>query len=184
MKFTWTLMLLSALVALPACGDDEPADDDSTAGPTTDPKTSGATDMTTDAMTTDAMTTDAMTTDAMTTEPTTGEMTTAGALSFAADVWDPIFSPNCSCHQSGSQGSFMMGTDAAAAFTAIINVPSVNSPLMYVVPGESANSYIFHKVNNTHIDAGGAGLRMPFGGMLSEDEIATVKDWIDGGANP
>ena len=190
MKLRAPATTLLALLALPACGDDMDMTSDATTGsPTGDP--TGATDATTttdptttngptDATTTTDATTDATTT-AATEEPTTG---TPVGLSFASDVWAPIFSPQCSCHQGGASGMFMMGTDAAAAYASMVGVPSNGSPLNYVVPGDSDGSYIFHKVNNTQIDVGGAGMRMPFGGMLGDADIAIVKQWIDDGALP
>lgn len=188
MKLFALATLVSTALALTACGDDKDPSDDTTGSPTGDPTGNTMTDATTtDATTTDAMpttTTDPTMTDPTTSDGTTTDPTTSGALSFATDVWDPILSPSCSCHQLGSSGGLMMGSDAASAYTALVGVASTGSPLSYVEAGSADMSYVYHKVNNTHVEAGGAGSRMPLGGMLSADQITTIKDWIDGGAMP
>jgi hypothetical protein len=201
MKLSALATLVSSALALTACGDDKDPTDDTTGSPTSDPTGNPTGNTMTDATTTDAMTTDGTTTanpttttdptmtDPTMTAPTTSDGTTTAdptgdGPSFATDVWDPIFSPSCSCHQLGSSGGLMMGSDAAAAYASMVGVPSTGSPLSYVEAGSADASYIYHKVNNTHIEAGGAGSRMPLGGQLTPDQIATVKDWIDGGALP
>jgi hypothetical protein len=191
MKLFAPATLLAAL-ALIACGDDKDPADDTTGSPTGDPSGDPTANMT-DATTTDATTTDATTTtpstDPTTTEPTTEPTTDATTgpgegLSFATDVFAPILEPSCSCHLNGAAGGFMMGADAATAYAAMVGKPSTGSPLNYVTASDSSQSYIFHKVNNTHVEAGGAGGRMPLGGMLTPDQIATIETWIDDGALP
>ena len=104
-------------------------------------------------------------------------------LSFAIDVYAPIIMPSCSCHADGS-GGMKLGNDAASAFAAIVGVPSNDVPGMSrVEPGDSDNSYLFHKVEGTQLDVGGEGNQMPVGG-LNPAQIDTIKQWIDGGAQP
>lgn len=201
MKFLALATLVSSALALTACGDDGDPTDDTTGSPTSDPTGNPTGNTMTDGTTTDGTTTDGTTeptttdptatnptttTDPTMTDPTTSTDPTAtgGGLSFETDVWDPIFSPSCSCHQNGASGGYSMGTDAAAAYASMVGVPAGNAPLSYVEAGSADASYIYHKVNNTHIEAGGAGSRMPLGGQLTPDQIAVVKDWIDGGALP
>ncbi len=105
-------------------------------------------------------------------------------LSFAVDVYGPIISPSCGCHVDGS-GGMKLGGDATSAYAAIVGVPSGDVPDMNrVEPGDSANSYLFHKVEGTHLDVGGEGNKMPLGGQLDAGKIDTIKQWIDGGAQP
>jgi len=110
-------------------------------------------------------------------------MTTAGGLSFAADVWDPILSMKCApCHTAGVSGGLMMGSDAAAAYAAMVDVKS-SSSLDHVEPGDSKQSYIFHKISNTQADVPmGSGGKMPQVGEITPAELATITEWIDGGA--
>ena len=106
------------------------------------------------------------------------------ALSFALDIYGPIIEPSCGCHEDGA-GGMVLGDDAATAFAAIVGVPSNDVPGMArIEPGDPENSYLFRKVEDTHIDAGGEGNKMPPGGQLDASEIDTIKLWIEGGAQP
>lgn len=175
MKISATAMIVAALLALPACdGGDKTTTSDASTGEATD------------ASATDASATDSSATDSSATEPTTTEPTTTGTpgeLSFAADVWEPILSPICSCHGAGS-GGLTMGADAATAFAAMVGVKSTGSPLNYVEASDSAASYIVHKLEGTQVEAGGMGGMMPLAGMVTTAQIQTIKDWIDAGAKP
>jgi hypothetical protein len=51
-----------------------------------------------------------------------------------------------------------------------------------VTPGDSLNSYLFHKVNGTQSLADGSGTQMPIGQAMSDDEIDLIRQWIDDGA--
>jgi uncharacterized protein (TIGR03118 family) len=97
-----------------------------------------------------------------------------------------IFTPKCaSCHNGSSPpGGALPGSQdlrAGHTFTSLVNVASLESPtLMRVKPGDSANSYVIHKLE------GGPniqGVRMPqFGPFLDQATIDMVKAWIDAGA--
>ena len=180
MKISATAMIVAALLALPACdGGDKTTTSDASTGEATDASA-------TDASATDTSATDTSATDSSATEPTTTDATTTGTpgeLSFAADVWDPILSPICSCHSAGS-GGLTMGADAATAYAAMVGVKSIGSPLNHVEAGDSTASYIVHKLEGTQIEAGGSGGKMPLAGMVTADQIQTIKDWIDAGAQP
>lgn len=64
----------------------------------------------------------------------------------------------------------------------LIDVPSsVGMPL--VSPGSTADSYIWHKVHDTHLSVGGTGDRMPLDvAPLTPDEMQLLADWITDGA--
>lgn len=198
MKYPMTMTLM-LLLAVPACSDDKDDTDTDSASSATGVSTSGATDATaaettveptTAAETTAADTTAADTTAADTTaadttaaDPTTGEPTTGAAgLSFAADVWEPILVTQCGCHQVGASGGLLMGMDAASAYASMVNVPSSNG-MPYVTPGDPDNSYLFHKVDGTQVEAGGGGSTMPLGApMLGQPDIDAIAAWIADGA--
>jgi hypothetical protein len=171
-KISIFVALLSLTAVACDGGDDEGTDDSTVTPPMTDPTDNTPTTTTPDPDTT--MTPDDTTAGDTTTENTTGP---EPALSFAADVYDPIIGPRCGCHVAGS-GGLTLGGDAATALTAMLGVPS-SQTTPYVTAGNSAESYVYLKVTGT-----GAGSQMPLGGMLSDDEIATIQAWIDGGANP
>ena len=54
-----------------------------------------------------------------------------------------------------------------------------------VNPGDKSTSYMWHKLNNTHIAEGGSGAQMPCSGMpLPANQLILIGDWIDEGAEP
>ena len=54
-----------------------------------------------------------------------------------------------------------------------------------IEPGDPANSYLWHKFNNSHLSVGGTGSRMPKGGQpLGAADLALIEQWILDGANP
>ncbi|MEM6929214.1 MAG: hypothetical protein AAF602_19905, partial [Myxococcota bacterium] len=65
-------------------------------------------------------------------------------------------------------------------------VPSNQLPSMNrIEPGDPDNSYIWRKISNTHIAAGGAGNRMPpSGGGLPLVTREIWETWIFEGAVP
>lgn len=172
------ISIFAALLSLTAVacdkGDDEDTGSSTTAAtPGTDPTEDNPTTTTPDPDTT------------MTPEETTAAESTSTddtgpgpGLSFEADVYDPIIGMRCGCHVGGS-GGLVMGADAASAFASMVNVPS-SQTTPYVTPSDSANSYMYQKVTGSQ----GSGSQMPLGGMLSPEEMDTIKEWIDGGANP
>ncbi len=90
----------------------------------------------------------------------------------------PIISASCGCHISGA-GGLVFGNDAYAA---LVDQPANGASLDYVTPGDVEGSYLVHKIRNTQASVGGGGGIMPQGGMLTDDEIATIEDWIEDGA--
>ena len=132
---------------------------------------------------------------------TTGNVTSAAAddtsmeatvdlpgVHFGYDVW-PILRANCSCHTvmpaemtPGAQADPFMGEDPGGAYLVLVDKPSQFTGLDYVEPGDSAASYLFHKVSGTQMSVGGDGSAMPPGLMLTADQLATIQAWIDMGA--
>jgi mono/diheme cytochrome c family protein len=90
------------------------------------------------------------------------------APSFSGDVL-PVFEAKCTfCH--GSLG----GWDASS-YEAVMSTGD-NAPV--VIPGDSLGSLLGQKLLGTHTE----GDIMPPAGMLPEDEIQIILDWIDAGA--
>ena len=107
---------------------------------------------------------------------------TAEGVSFKQDVV-PVLKSRCVvCHlPGGAQAGLVL--HPRAAYDALVNKPSTESPLLLVAPGEPDKSYLLHKLMNTHLDVGGSGLQMPFGEIpLTSEEIAPVRQWITEGA--
>jgi hypothetical protein len=127
---------------------------------------------------------DSTTTTGDTTTDATTDATTDGGSGFDAEVW-PILSMKCSCHladpNDGLNGelSFPMAT----AYADLVGAPSIDVPAMNLVePGDPSQSYLFLKLEDTHLAAGGSGVKMPIGAPLSDGEIATIEAWIVAGA--
>lgn len=145
------------------------------------PGTNDTDDATSDGST--AATTGGATTSA-TTGASTGATTGAAGPSFTADIW-PIFMQSCSCHSAPGAGpptTFIMGTDAPTAYAAMINMPSSESPLDFIEPGDASKSYVYHKLAATYLMVGGSGDPMPLTGLLDDAQVAMIGAWIDAGA--
>ncbi len=112
---------------------------------------------------------------------TTTTTTMPGPVSFAASV-QPIFSARCAlpgCHTSSFPAGGMILT-AGQAYGNIVNVMSSEVMLMRVLPGDTANSYLYRKITNA---PGIVGAPMPFGSFpLPAQQITTIGDWITQGA--
>lgn len=122
--------------------------------------------------------------DTTSTGPDPDTTDTGKGLSFEVDVYAPIISVKCSCHVAGASGGLAM-PDATTAYANLVGVPAVGLPTMNrVTAGDSDNSYIFHKINGTHLDVGGVGGKMPLGGSLDGGQISTIANWINDGALP
>ncbi|WAS89901.1 hypothetical protein [Nannocystis punicea] len=202
---TYASLVRAALVAalLAACSERDPLDSATdSAGPTGDPSagpgnmsegtdTSTAESTTTDDTAPTGTLTDATgTTDAPTTlpmtVPATATGTTGAGLSHAVDI-QPIWDANCvtSCHTPGGTSAawFVISEDALGA---LVDQPALELPsMMLVAPGDPEGSYLWHKINNSHIDVGGNGTAMPPPpGSLSVGDIDTIGQWILAGCPP
>ena len=98
----------------------------------------------------------------------------------------PIFTGNCTfsgCH-AGSSPAQGMSLVAGQAFSNVVNVPAIELPTMNrVTPNQPDNSYLVHKVQDTHVDVGGSGGRMPLNrSPLSQSDIDLIRAWIQAGA--
>jgi hypothetical protein len=83
------------------------------------------------------------------------------------------------CHR-GSQAPDLSGDICRD----VVGAPSVGLPSMnYITAGDPENSYLFHRMNNTGSDVGGSASPMPPTGVISEEELQLIEDWITDGAN-
>jgi len=89
---------------------------------------------------------------------------------------------SCSgCH--GRSGGFSLGNGSPTAIRAAVLAASNQARGMdYVEPGDTANSYLWHKINGTQGAAGGRGDRMPPGRGLSATQLNQIEAWINAGA--
>lgn len=117
------------------------------------------------------------------------QVTVANAAPAAAtlsELQTLVFTPMCSsCHDgSNPPGGALPGSQdlrAGHSYASLVNVASLERPaLMRVQPGNSANSYVIHKLEGA---ASIAGARMPLGGpFLDAATMDKVRSWIDSGA--
>jgi ankyrin repeat protein len=92
---------------------------------------------------------------------------TPAKVDFAKDVL-PILRQNCvPCHGPAQQNSGMR-----------LDRKSVVLGRRGVVPGSSDNSFLFHRISGNAF-----GMQMPPTGPLHPEQIATIKNWIDQGAD-
>ena len=77
-----------------------------------------------------------------------------------------------------------MSLVAGQAFSSVVNVAARQLPSMNrVTPNQPDNSYLVHKVQDTHLGVGGSGSRMPLGrSPLSQSDIDLIRAWIQAGA--
>jgi hypothetical protein len=98
------------------------------------------------------------------------------------ELQSSIFSPRCGvpgCHAppSPEQG---MNLTAGNTYAFTVGVDAVElSEFKRVAPRNAKDSYLYMKVAG---DPRITGFRMPFGGMLTDAEIAEIGAWIDAGA--
>ncbi len=115
--------------------------------------------------------------------------TSSGPLSHADDI-QPIWNANClgsGCHSVGQSSPTLEGD----AYDALVGAPSAVAAAPLVTAGDSALSYVMHKLDATHLldsnlggcGCAGAGSPMPSGQpKLPDATLDIVREWIDQGA--
>ena len=97
----------------------------------------------------------------------------------------PILSANCAlsgCH-AGTSPQQGMNLSSGQTFSNTVNVPSNQSSLDRIEPGQPDQSYLVHKIQGTQATVGGSGGQMPLGGgPLSQSDIDKIRAWITAGA--
>ncbi|HWB80005.1 MAG TPA: hypothetical protein VG755_33805 [Nannocystaceae bacterium] len=79
-----------------------------------------------------------------------------------------------------------MSLDCGEGYLDLVEVASTEAaPLARVIPGNLAQSYMWLKLTNQHLAAGGSGGRMPLNEVpLSAEDLSTIQAWIEAGAPP
>jgi hypothetical protein len=127
------------------------------------------------------------TTTTSTTTPSTTSTTLTPPWTWSGDV-QPLLSASCSgCHGGSSTpqyAGFKNIQDPALGYANIVNQPSVELPTMdRIEPGNHLQSYLWRKIDGSHLAAGGSGVRMPqFGPYFNQAQLDGVASWIDAGA--
>lgn len=173
---SFRLVCIAGLLALSACpGDDGGDDNGDTLGATTSP-----------------MSGTGMEEDSGTSAPSDDSSSGGGSteLSHADDI-QPIWDEHCveGCHEPGGTGLAWLDMSPAVAYGAIVDVNSMFlTDFTFVVPGDVESSYLWHKIQGTHIEFGGTGGAMPAARsgedptVITPEQYQTIEDWIAGGA--
>jgi hypothetical protein len=106
----------------------------------------------------------------------------ASPPTWTRDIY-PLAQLECTpCHVGAGAPSGGLDLDF---YTNVVNVPAGELPSMdRVEPFDTANSYLFNKLQGTQLAVGGSGVRMPRNGppYLTATQTALVEDWILMGA--
>lgn len=179
--------LLVLVAALAACTARDPLDSDTVTDSMSEGTDSTAVDVTGDP----PSTTSEPPTGSVPGDPTTPEPATTGPtqpeLGHAVHI-QPIWDAHCvdGCHTPGGTSHAWLVL-SENAFASIVERPALElASMMLVAPGDLDGSYLWHKVNGTHIEVGGSGVSMPpaFADALATDDLDTISQWILQGCPP
>lgn len=108
-----------------------------------------------------------------------GAAQAACEVTLAGDI-QPVLDMRCvGCHQDAAPGAGL-SLQSGSTISNTVGVPSTQvSDMNRIEPGDTQLSYLYHKLAGTHGDVGGSGERMPFGGQLTDDEMAMIANWIE-----
>lgn len=99
-------------------------------------------------------------------------------ISFQNKV-QPIFNQHCiSCHDNIVYSGNLNLTNSNSYNNLVNVVSTAYSPNIRVVPSNPTNSVLLQKINNSNQ----FGQNMPISGSLSQQEINSIKEWINQGA--
>ena len=111
-------------------------------------------------------------------------------VDFEAEV-QPIFNAICTCHLQGPSGTMeadYMTLNPGVSHGQIVDVPAEGptEPIDRVEPGDPERSYLWRKINDTHLEVGGVETRMPPppAPPLDPEDLDTLETWIVSGAAP
>lgn len=119
----------------------------------------------------------------------TGDSTGSGDTPTHSGEIQAIWDEHCTaaCHEAGGEWALLDLTDGNA-YAALMAMSAQASDLKFVEPGDVDASYLWHKINNTQMAAGGGGVAMPKARtdgsitMLTPAQLDAVEAWIAGGA--
>jgi hypothetical protein len=108
--------------------------------------------------------------------------TRSWAVSFEKDI-QPVFTDSCvKCHGHNDPKADLDLSDGNA-YQSMVNVPSAEVPtMMRVKPGDTAQSYLWLKLQHTAPKGSGMPKGMFYSKRLPEDQLSLIKSWIDSGA--
>ncbi|MCP3143047.1 hypothetical protein [Pyxidicoccus xibeiensis] len=102
-------------------------------------------------------------------------------------VVQPIWNTHCTACHVGGGAPLGLNLSGAGSYALLVNADALQSTLDRIEPFSANNSYVWHKLNNTHLvaPANGSGTQMPqFAPPLSGANLSSISTWIGGGALP
>lgn len=100
-----------------------------------------------------------------------------------AAIQKNVFGAICTnCHFPGGPGPMPL-TTAEISYANLVNVPSIETPLLRVAPGDPDSSYLIHKITAAP-DILGDRMPPPPEAALTRGEIESIRRWIAMGAQP
>ena len=169
-----------------ACATD-PVDDETGAGSGSSSSSSGATTSSTTTTSSSATTSSTGGDESSELESSSGapacDEGTGDPEGYAARI-EPIVADHCSCHRAGSPAGLSLRCNEG--YGELVDVESTQAePLARVLPGDVTQSYMWLKLTNQHVGAGGSGGAMPLNRPpLSTEDLAIIQGWIEAGAPP
>jgi mono/diheme cytochrome c family protein len=93
-----------------------------------------------------------------------------------------IFARQCvMCHQPyDAKGELTL--HPTGAWKNVVGASSSQVDMLLVTPGDLEQSYLYRKITNTHSEVGGSGETMPFDSTLTDEQLHTIRSWIEQGA--
>jgi hypothetical protein len=104
----------------------------------------------------------------------------AGERLFTEKV-QPLFEEKCGpgCHEPGGyNGALFLGEDYGS--NTVVNASSTQVAMDLISPGSPEDSYLWHKLMDTHKDVGGSGEPMPYAEWpLPDEELDLIREYIE-----
>jgi hypothetical protein len=108
-------------------------------------------------------------------------------IDYGSDV-QPIWNGACTCHLQGPSGTMqatVLTLNEGVSYGELVDVGSTQAAgVLRVAPGNVEGSYLWNKLQGTHLDAGGSGTAMPQVGTLTPEQQLAIEVWISTGAEP
>jgi hypothetical protein len=105
-----------------------------------------------------------------------------------ATMVQPIWNTACTCHLQGPSGTMtatVLTLNEEVSYANLVGAASEEAMgVVRIAPGDPQGSYLWHKLSGTQMSVGGSGTPMPQIGMLTEEQMSAIEDWILGGALP